>query len=113
MSGSLVLDASTVAGDDAQLMPVSRRATKDLRSPADPLTVEELVVVMRMAGDGLHGRWLRGLIVVLWRAGLRIDEALALRGADLESPPRLIFVRHGKGGRRREIGIDDRGWQEL
>jgi integrase len=25
----------------------------------------------------------------------------------------LIFVRHGKGGRRREIGIDDRGWQEL
>jgi site-specific recombinase XerD len=36
---------------------------------------------MRIAGDGVHGRRLRGLIVVLWRAGLRIDEALALREA--------------------------------
>jgi len=30
---------------------------------------------MRHAGDGVHGRRLRGLIVVLWRAGLRICEA--------------------------------------
>jgi integrase len=27
---------------------------------------------MRRAGDSVHGRRLRGLIVVLWRAGLRI-----------------------------------------
>ena len=26
---------------------------------------------MRIAGDGLHGRRLRGLLVVLWHAGLR------------------------------------------
>jgi site-specific recombinase XerC len=51
---------------------------KGLRYPADPPIVEEIVAVMRIAGDGLHGRRLRGLIVVLWRAGLRIDEALAL-----------------------------------
>ena len=38
---------------------------------------------MRRAGDGVHGRRLRGLIVVLWRAGLRISEALALAEADL------------------------------
>src|SRR5512133_2508913 len=78
---------------------------KGLRYPADPPTVEEIVAVMRIAGDGGHGRRLRGLIVVLWRAGLRVDEALALREADL--------VRRGKGGRRREIGMDDWGWQEL
>jgi hypothetical protein len=30
------------------------------------------------AGDGPHGRRLRGLIVILWRAVLRIQEALAL-----------------------------------
>jgi hypothetical protein len=29
------------------------------------------VTVLRR-GDGVHGRQLRGLIVVLWRAGLRI-----------------------------------------
>jgi integrase len=38
---------------------------------------------MRAAGDGRHGRRLRALIVVLWRAGLRIHEALALRESDL------------------------------
>ena len=41
---------------------------KGIRYPADPPTVEEIVAVMRAAGDGVHGRRLRGLIVVLWRA---------------------------------------------
>ena len=45
---------------------------KGVRYPADPPTVEEIVTVMRQAGDGPHGRRLRALIVVLWRAGLRI-----------------------------------------
>jgi hypothetical protein len=39
---------------------------------------------MYIAGDGVHGRRLRGLVVVLWRAGLRIDEAIAPREADLD-----------------------------
>ena len=68
---------------------------------------------MWIAGDGLHGRRLRGLLVVLWRAGLRIDEALALREADLNRRRGSLLVRHGKGGRRREVGMDDWGWQEL
>ena len=68
---------------------------------------------MRIAGDGVHGRRLRGLIVVLWRAGLRIDEALALREADLDRRRGSLLVRRGKGGRRREVGMDDWAWQEL
>jgi integrase len=51
---------------------------KGLRYPADPPTVEEIVAVMRAARTGPHGFRLRGLIAVLWRAGLRIHEALAL-----------------------------------
>jgi hypothetical protein len=51
---------------------------KGLRYPADPPKVEEIIAVMRLAGGNAHGRRLRGLIVVLWRAGLRIQEALAL-----------------------------------
>ena len=58
---------------------------KGIRYPADPPTIEEIVTVMRRAGDGVHGRRLRGLIVVLWRAGLRICEALALAEADLDA----------------------------
>src|SRR3954469_18884391 len=86
---------------------------KGLRYPADPPTVAEIVVVMQIVGDGLHGRRLRGLVAVLWRAGLRIDEALALHEADLDRRRGSLLVRRGKGGRRREVGMDDWGWQEL
>jgi hypothetical protein len=57
---------------------------KGLRYPADPPKVEEIVAVMRAAGDGAHARRLRALVVILWRAGLRVQEALALAEADLD-----------------------------
>jgi integrase/recombinase XerD len=72
---------------------------KGVRYPADPPTVEEIVAVMRAARDTAHGRRLRGLIGVLWRAGLRINEALALSEGDL--------------GRRREVGMDEWAWEQL
>ena len=50
---------------------------KGQRYPADPPTVDEIVAVMRMAGQARYGARLNGLIVVLWRAGLRIHEALS------------------------------------
>ena len=77
---------------------------KGIRYPADPPTVKEVIAVMRAASDGVHGRRLRGLIVVLWRAGLRIHEALALTEADLDARRGSLLVRRGKGGRRREVG---------
>jgi site-specific recombinase XerD len=88
-------------------------ANKGLRYPADPPKVEEIIAVMRAAGDGAHGRRLRGLIVILWRAGLRIQEALALAEADLDRRRGALLVRRGKGGRRREVGMDAWGWEEL
>jgi site-specific recombinase XerD len=56
---------------------------------------------------------LRGLIVVLWRAGLRIHEALALTEADLDARRGSVLVRRGKGDRRREVGMDDWAWEQL
>jgi hypothetical protein len=44
------------------------------RYPPDPPRTEEIIAVMRCCGDGVHGARARGLIVVLWRAGLRIQE---------------------------------------
>ena len=64
---------------------------------------------MRAAGDGQHGRRLRGLIVILWRAGLRIHAELALTEADLDHRRGALLVRRGKGGRRREVGMDPWG----
>src|SRR4051812_37312199 len=67
---------------------------------------------MHAAGDGVHGRRLRALIVILWRAGLRIQEALDLPEGDLDQRRGSLIVRRGKGGRRRDVGMDDWGWQE-
>jgi site-specific recombinase XerD len=86
---------------------------KGLRSPADPPKVEEIIAVMRAAGDGAHGHRLRGLVVILWRAGLRIQEALSLTEADLDHGRGSLLVRHGKGDRRREVGMDAWGWEQL
>ncbi len=86
---------------------------KGVRYPADPPTVEEIVAVMRQAGDGPHGRRLRALIAVLWRAGLRIHEALALAESDLDPRRGAVLVRRGKGGRRREVGMDEWAWDQL
>jgi site-specific recombinase XerD len=86
---------------------------KGLRYPPDPPTVEEIIAVMRAAGDRPHGLRLRGLIVVLWRAGRRISEALALAESDLDPTRGAVVVRHGKGGKRREVGTDRWAWEQL
>ena len=88
--------STPIASDDAWLPCRSTAAQQGLRYPADPPKVEEIVAVMRMAGDDAHGRRLRGLIVVLWRAGLRIQEALALAEADLDYRRGALLVRSGK-----------------
>jgi site-specific recombinase XerC len=86
---------------------------KGLRYPPDPPTIEEIVAVMRQAGDCVQGARMRALIVLLWRAGLRIKEALTLTEHDLDARLGAILVRHGKGGRRREVGMDPWGWDHL
>jgi site-specific recombinase XerD len=81
--------------------------------PADPPTIEEIVAVMRAVGDRPDGRRLRALIVLLWRAGLRIGEALDLQESDLDSTRGAVLVRSGKGGKRREVGMDRWAWGQV
>ena len=86
---------------------------KGMHYPADPPTIDEIVAVMRHTADDRHGRRLRAMIVVLWRAGLRIHEALALAEHDLDMRRGSLLVRHGKGGRRREVGMGEWAWEQL
>jgi hypothetical protein len=86
---------------------------KGIHYPADRPTVDEIVAVMRHTAENRHGWRLRAMIVSLWRAGLRVQEALALAEHDLDPRRGSILVRCGKGGRRREVGMDDWGWEEL
>ena len=100
-----------IAGDDAGLL--HRPTAAKQRSALSGRKVEEIIAVMRTAGDDGPGGSLRGLIVILWRAGLRIQEALTLAEADLDHRRGALLVRRGTGGRRREIGMDAWGWDEL
>ena len=79
----------------------------------DPPTVEEIIAVMRAARDRCEGLRLRGVIVVLWRAGLRVSEPLALQESDLDRTRGAVLVRRGKGGKRREVGMDRWAWEPL
>ena len=88
---------------------------KGQRYPADPPTVEEIIAVMHAAGEDNDSEAvrLRALIVVPWRAGLRISEALALTESDLDVNRGAILTRRGKGGKRREVGMDRWAWEQL
>jgi integrase len=83
-----------------------------MRYPADPPTVEEIVAVMRKIPVDRHGLRLRAMIVVLWRGGLRIQEALDLTESDLDARRGSILVRAGKGNKRREVGMDQWAWSD-
>jgi integrase len=86
---------------------------KGCRYPADPPTIDEIIAVMRAAGTGKDAARLRALIVLLWRAGLRVGEALDLAEYDLDRQQGGILIRRGKGGKRREVGMDSWAWAQL
>ena len=86
---------------------------KGQRYPADPPTVEEIILVMRQAGPGPYADRTRALIAILWRAGLRISEAIALTESDLDPKTGSVLVRVGKGGKRRTVGMDDWAWDHV
>ncbi|MBU1027109.1 MAG: tyrosine-type recombinase/integrase [Candidatus Margulisbacteria bacterium] len=49
----------------------------------------------------------RVMMTLMWRSGLRVSEALAVRAADvrLDGEQPTLRVRHGKGGRPRMVPI--------
>ncbi|HEV8172970.1 MAG TPA: tyrosine-type recombinase/integrase, partial [Actinoplanes sp.] len=61
---------------------------------------------MRQAGDTTYRLRTRALIVILWRTGLRISERLTLAESDLDRSRGSVLVRRGKGGKRRQVGMD-------
>jgi site-specific recombinase XerD len=58
----------------------------------------------RRAPTGIRDR---ALITVMYRTGLRVGEALALRLSDVDMARGTIRVREGKGRKARTVGIGD------
>jgi len=88
-------------------VPASPRSNKGRRFPAELLSPEEVRGLLRAcssrAPTGIRNR---ALIAVLYRGGLRISEALALRAKDVDQAAGTVTVLHGKGDQRRTVGMD-------
>lgn len=78
------------------------------RRPQEILTEAEvrelLAQCSRRAPTGIRDR---ALLVVLFRAGLRVSEALDLRPADIDHADATIRVLHGKNDKTRTVVVDD------
>ncbi len=55
----------------------------------------------------------RALIVLLYRSGLRLSEALALRLKDMDRTNGMLRVLHGKNDKARTVGMDDAAFAYL
>jgi integrase len=84
-----------------------------MQYPPDPPRPEDIIAIMRQAGHDRHGLRVRALIAVLWRGGLRISEALALNETDIDERRGSLLIRHDKGDKRREAGMDQFGFEQL
>lgn len=75
--------------------------------PAEIYTREETQAVLsacsRRGNAGIRNR---ALIALLYRCGLRIGEALALKPADIDRGAGTVRILRGKGSKARTVGID-------
>ena len=74
------------------------------RYPADPLTRDEFSRLLKACGRGPAGLRNRALLVVLYRSGVRISEALQLYPKDIDLESGSVTVLEGKRRKRRTIG---------
>jgi integrase len=93
---------------------------KGKRYPAEPLSPDEArALIAVVTGRGPLAVRNRALVAVLWRSGLRVSEALALRPSDVDERAGTLNVRHGKGRKARVAVIDTealgylRAWLEV
>jgi len=82
---------------------------KGRKFPPEPLTPDEAqALIDAIKGDGPLATRNRALIALLWRSGLRVSEALALKPADLDVNKGTVRVLQGKGKKDRVSAFDGR-----
>lgn len=78
--------------------------------PPEPLTNAEARAILDVIPQNtLTGVRDRSLLGLLWRTGLRVSEALDLRPHHVDADAMRVTVLHGKGDKRRTVGIDPFG----
>lgn len=77
-----------------------------LTFPPEPLAADEVFRLLTGCAVTKAGVRNRALIALLWRTGLRVSEALDLLPHHVDFDAKRVTVLHGKGDKRRTVGID-------
>lgn len=114
-SAQQLLDAAGRRRSPATGARPSRRTSPEEQRPALPGRSAHRGRDRRRDAPGRRrsARSKAALIVVLWRAGLRIQDRLALTETDLDARRGSVLVRHGKNDKRRTVGMDAWAWSAL
>jgi site-specific recombinase XerD len=79
-------------------VPGQAPANKGRKFPAEPLTPAEVAAIIgQCSTKSRTGIRNRALLTLLYRSGLRVSEALALKPADVDLARHTVRVLHGKG----------------
>ena len=76
-----------------------RTSNKGVKFPVETLTEAEVTRLLKACSKGSSGIRNQALLAVLYRAALRISEALTLLPKDLDPQRCSLRVLHGKGDR--------------
>ena len=77
---------------------------KGTKYPAEAVTADEVKAMIQVVGRGRTAVRNRALLVLLYRGGLRVSEALDLGPRDIQDG--VVFVRRGKGDKARRVALD-------
>ncbi|MCW3032511.1 MAG: tyrosine recombinase XerC [Solirubrobacterales bacterium] len=87
---------------------------KGRKFPPEPLTADEAQALIDVIkGNGPLAMRNRALLALLWRSGVRVSEALALKPADVDLDRGSVRVLNGKGRKDRVSAIDSRATGHL
>lgn len=89
-------------------MATAAPANKGERYPVETLTRDEVGRLLdAIPGQSSTALRNRALIATLYRGGLRVSEALAIRPGDLDADSGELLIRKAKGRKSRRVKLDD------
>lgn len=87
--------------------PGQAPANKGQRYRAEVLSEAQMnAIISACSATSLTGIRNRALVTILYRGGLRIAEALALRPADIDPERGTVRIMDGKGHKARTVGLE-------
>lgn len=106
-----LVDTDVLLADPSHRLRCARVSTLCGRGVFSPAEIRRLIAQLE-AADPLTIRN-RAIIAVLYGAGLRIGETMALDLADYDPDEGLLWIRHGKGSKQRVVPLGPEARRDL